>query len=285
MTSEEIAHHRIYAILKQTSGHSTSKEPPARIDDNATGGHPPDIQNMKRLGLIGSASAHDLEIYWRTIRCEAEKFLGPGSAPEIMVYSVATRALQEALLAGDWEAVTLLLAHAGTKLAGIGAEGLVVCGSGLNPAAPALRCQLQIPVVDICRSVTSKLRSLRYRKVAVLGVRTPTEQAMWTDSMDGIGIVVPCEADCALLRTRADAAIHGHAPTVEWKIETNRIVSSLRRAGAQALVLADPVLGRWIRPGDALLYPIDAAEIHAWMAALWALQAESKSAPPCILCG
>lgn len=237
---------------------------------------------MKRLGLIGSASAEDLEIYWRTIRCEAGKVHGSGSAPEVVLYSVSTPVLREALREDDWESLTSSLASAGTKLASAGADGLVVCGSALNPAAPALRRRLRIPVVDLGLSVTAKLQSLRYRKVAVLGVRTPFEHTMWADSLAGIGIIAPCEADCAWLQARADAAICGHAPTIEWKIETNRIVSSLRRAGAQALVLAEPALGRWIKPGDSLLYPIEAAEIHAWTAALWALHADTRPAPPCI---
>jgi aspartate racemase len=240
---------------------------------------------MKRLGLVGIGSAQDLEIYWSVIRSEAEKTLGPGRAPEIVVYSVGTLASQQALRESDWEALAQTLANAGTKLAGIGAEGLVVCGSALNPAAPALRRQLRIPVVDIGQSVTAKLQALRYRRVAVLGIRTSQEAAMWADSLAGIKVVVPDGSDRDWLLTRADAAIRGHAPTVEWKIETNRIVASLRRAGAQALILADSALARWIKPGDAALYPIDAAEIHAWTASLWALQDGARPAPPCILGG
>lgn len=240
---------------------------------------------MKRLGLIGSASAADLEIYWRTIRCEAEKMLGPGDLPEMVVYSAATRALRQALRENDWGSLVSGLVTAGTMLAGLGADGVVICGSALNPAAAEVQSRLQIPVVDLCGSVTAKLRSLKHRRIAVLGARTSREVAMWEKNADGVTVIMPEVSDAEWLLGRADASVGGHAPTVEWKIETNRIVTSLRRSGAQALVLADPALSRWIKPGDSVLYPIDASEIHAWMAAIWTLQSESRPAPPCIALG
>lgn len=238
-------------------------------------------KRIRCLGLIGSISASDIDIYWQTIRLEGEKVLGAGNSPELVVYCLPTRTVRDGLSAQNWNSLSSLLLEAGSKLALVGAEALVVCGSALNPIAPLLRQHSSIPVVDICRSVEAKIKSLKHRRIAVLGIRTEYEREMWATGLAGFDLTFPDPAAALWLLERAEATIAGQAPSVEWKIESNRIVSDLRRAGAQVLVLADPALARWIRPGDSVLYPIDAAEIHAWMAGIWALR-PLEIAPPCV---
>jgi aspartate/glutamate racemase len=244
--------------------------------------HPSKEKLTNCLGLIGSATASDVEVYWTTIRLEGEKSLGPGNSAEMAMYCLPTGVLRRALAENDWDRLTPVLIDAGLKLHRVGAEALVICGSALNPAAPRLREALGIPVVDICRSVEATVLSLKYRRVAVLGIRSQFEREMWTTGLEGHELIFPNAGDALWLVERADEAIGGNLPTADWKIETNRIVSDLRRGGAQVLVLADPTLGRWIRTGDSLLFPIDAAEIHAWVAGMWAVH-PLETAPPCII--
>lgn len=242
----------------------------------------PTTNVTKRLGLIGSVSASDLDVYLKTIRLEGEKILGPGNSSEIVVHCLPTGLIRSILARGDWDSLSPMLMEAGSKLIQFGAEVLVFCGSALNPVAPHMRNRSTVPVVDICVSVDATIRSLKHRRVAVLGIRTELEREMWVNGLAGFELMYPNGADAVWLLERADAAIAGHTPLVEWKIETNRIVSDLRRNGAQVLVLAEPSLGRWIRPGDSVLYPIDAGEIHAWMAGIWAVR-PLETAPPCII--
>ncbi len=238
---------------------------------------------MRCLGLIGGLNAPSLEIYWQTISQEVRKTLGSDSMPEFMVNSVKTCSLRSSLAHEDWPRLSEQLVDAGRILVEGGADGLVICGSALNPVALAVHRSLGVPVIDIGYSLSIKLGSLRHRQVAVLGGRTVEEQGMWEQKLAGVEVVPLSAQDQEWLVGRADAAMVGHAVTVDWKIETNRIVSSLRRRGARALILADPILSRWIKPGESLLYPINAAEIHAWIATLWAFESALLPTPPCVI--
>lgn len=237
---------------------------------------------MKCLGLIGGLTAPNLDTYWQTIRSEAQKNLGPDQMPRFLVHSVKTRDLKASFDQADWSGLTEGLAESGSALAGAGADCIVICGSALNPAAPEINRILNVPVIDLGYSLALKVRSLQYSKIAILGIRTSREETMWHESLRDVEIAQPDSCDRGWLAGCIEAAAVGRPIPVEWKIETNRIVSGLRRDGSQALVLADAALGRWIKPGQTLLYPIDAAEVHAWTATLWALQADFLPAPGCV---
>lgn len=240
---------------------------------------------MKCLGLIGGLTAPNLDIYWQTIRSEAQKSLGTDQMPRFLVHSVKTRHLKASFDQADWPGLTGELVDNGRALVGAGADCLVICGSALNPAASEIHRILDVPVIDLGYSLALKLQSLQYRKAAILGIKTPREEVMWRESLSKMEIMQPDPRDRDWLAGCIDAAIFDRSIPVEWKIETNRIISGLRRAGAQALILADAALGKWIKPGQSLLYPIDAAEVHAWVATLWALQADFLPGPGCLIGG
>jgi aspartate/glutamate racemase len=239
---------------------------------------------MKCLGLIGTVSDSVLEIYWQTIKGEAQKTLGAGRMPEFMVHCVKTRHLQTCVEQSNWADLTRELTSHGRCLISNGADALVVCGSALNPAAVEIHRSLDVPVIDLGYALTLKLRSLQVKSVAVLGIRTVAEETMWQEGLENVTVLQPSPEDSRWLTERANAAAAGQPISIDWKIETNRIVSGLRRSGARALILADPLLARWIRPGESLLYPIDAAEVHAWIAVLWAQEASFLPAPSCVIC-
>lgn len=238
---------------------------------------------MKCIGLIGSLSAPNLDVYWQTIRSEAQKNLGADQMPRFLVHNVKTWHLKTSFDLADWPGLTEELVNNGRTLTEAGADCLVICGSALNPTAPEIHRILHVPVIDLGYSLALKLRSLRHEKVAILGIKTPREEAMWHASLGGVEVVQPGPNEHGWLAGCINAAITDQPIPVEWKIETNRIVSGLRRAGAQALILADTTLGKWIKPGESLLYPIDAAEVHAWIATLWALEADFLPAPGCVI--
>ena len=238
---------------------------------------------MKCLGLIGSLTAPNLESYYRTIRNEAQKSLGADQLPEFLLHCVKTREIRAHLARADWPGVTGELIESGRKLIDAGAEGLVICGSALNPVAAEVWRVLSVPVIDLGYSVAVKLRALQHGSVSVLGCRSPEEEAMWEDKLEDVTVVPLSRADRAWLLGCMDASGGGHSIPLQWKIDANRVISGLRRSGARALVLAEPSLSQWILPGESLLYPIDAVEVHAWIAALWALESRSLPTPPCLI--
>ena len=240
---------------------------------------------MKRLGLIGSQTALSPVVYWQTIHHEAQLQLGENNTADLLLHCANTSRLRSSLQRKDWAAITDCLVEAGRGLMLAGADCLVICGSALNPAGKDVRRVLGIPLIDMAHAISFKVQEYRYRKIALLGIRTDREHEMWREKFAGSTILVPASSERRWLLERVEAIQQaGHDDHIAWKIEAQRIVSNLRKAGAQAIVLADHSLAHWIKPDESLLPLFDAEEVHAWIAALWALETgRCQPAPPCVL--
>lgn len=237
---------------------------------------------MKRLGLIGSMNADSPLVYWRTIHDEARLSLDEEGPANILVHCNHAARLRGALRREDWPGVRDNLIEAGRELKLAGAQCLVVCGSALNPVGPEVRQFLEMPLVDMAHAVAFKIQKHRFRKVALLGAQTDRERDMWHERLTDIALLEPTSAERAWLLQVVPATARGDT-AISCKIEIQRIISSMRKGGAQAIVLADHALGRWITSNETLLPIFDAEEIHAWIAAVWALETNLMPGPPCVL--
>ena len=238
---------------------------------------------MKRLGLIGSLTAKSIDLYWQTINHEVLKRYG-GSYPANVVINCANApALDARLQDQDWPRITECLIEEARGAALAGAECIVICASALNPVADDVHRALHLPVMVLGLTVAAKVQDFSFQRVAVLGIRTAREERMWRSKFGAIVMVQPSASEHSWLNHCADNFNAGHTIGVDCTIRSNQIVSRLRKEGAQALVLADQALAHWIKADDSLLQPFNAAVVHAWAAALWALEGPQLAAPPCLL--
>jgi len=238
---------------------------------------------MKWPGLIGSFDGNLPVIYWRIINQEVRLRLG-GKNTSPMLATCANAEELDALLRGeDWERLNARLTDMARGLQAAGADGLVICGSPLNPVAREIGRAVGLPVVSMGQAVAKTLRLFRYRRVVVLGPKTGREESMWREELRGFDLIDPPVGERRWLSEAAEAAPAENPE--DRRIETNRIMSSLRKKGVQAVVLAEPALARWVNLEESLLPVFDAAEIHAWAAAGWVLAGEGcmVSAPPCVV--
>lgn len=237
---------------------------------------------MKRLGLIGSMNSESPIVYWRVIHDEVHLLLEDGGPANILVHCNQAARLRGALRRDDWIGIKESLLEAGRELKLAGAQCLVICGSALNPVGCEIREALGMPLVDMAHAFAFRIQKHRFRKVALLGAQTDREREMWRGRLSDITLLEPNSAERAWLLQAAPAGVRGDT-AISCKIEIQRIISSMRRGGAQAILLVDRALGRWITPNETLLPIFDAEEIHAWIAALWALETNLMPGPPCVM--
>ena len=238
---------------------------------------------MKLPGLIGSLEGDVPVTYWRIINREVRLRLGGKHTVPMMTTCANAEELAALLRGEDWDRLTDLLTGMARVLPTAGAEGLVVCGSPLNPVAREIGRAVGLPIVSMGQAIAETLRLFRYRRVVVLGTKTAREESMWREELRGILLI---ETTLEERRWFAEATESDPAENPDSRrIETNRIMSSLRKRSVQAVVLAEPALARWVNLEESLLPVFDAAEIHAWAAAGWALSVEDcmLSAPPCVV--
>jgi aspartate racemase len=238
---------------------------------------------MKSPGLIGSTDGDAPTTYWRRINREVRLRLGQNHSASMIAASVRAEKLDALVRGEDWDRLVELLTDLARVLPAAGADGLVICGSVLNPLARDIGRTIGLPVVSIGIAMAETLRLFRYRRVVVVGTRTAREERMWHDELRGLIMVEPTANEQRwFLETAAANAAE------DWggrKIETNRIMTSYRKRGAQAVILAEPALAPWVNLEESLLPVFDAAEIHAWAAAGWALADEGcmLSGPPSVI--
>jgi aspartate racemase len=237
---------------------------------------------MKRLGLIGSQTAATPILYWQTIQDEARRFNGADGLAEVLIHASQGGRLRSALRHEDWTTISADIVTAGRGLVRAGADCLVICGSALNPVSAEVRRALGVPLIDLTHAMYFKIQNYRFRRVALLGVRTQRERRMWQERFGDMFLLEPTEGERRwFLEMEENSGIP--SDVVAGKIECQRIVSTLRKAGAQAVILADHSFSRWVRANETLLPLFDAEEVHAWIAALWALRTSLTPAPPCVV--
>lgn len=227
--------------------------------------------NRKRLGLIGGFDSSAAVGYWQAINQETQFHLGPHVSADLLLSSGAVSLLKDFFKDGDWSRLTHVLEGEALRLAAAGAEGLVVCDSALSPLAAELGRAAGIPAIGIAQAVADTLRTCRLRSAAILGIRSSREEQMWRDALPGMTLVQPMMAE----RLWLDGCLQNpvtreHLPD-QWKRELTLMMLELKRSGAQSIILANSALDHYVSLNDAPLTVFNAAEIHAWAAASWAM--------------
>ncbi|NOT95706.1 MAG: hypothetical protein HOP00_05310, partial [Nitrospira sp.] len=208
---------------------------------------------MERLGLIGSPSLETTLGYLRTINREVQKKRGLDHTAEIILFSGNAERLNGLVDAGRWPELTEHLISSARFAAGAGADCLVLCGSALNPMAGEIQRLLGVQVACMGKAMVAKLASFGLKRVGLLGARSEREARMWREHLGGSAVLLPGAADQSRLRRYADLAADADVLPPAWQVETTRIISQLRRAGADAVVLCAPELGRLAGHDEALL--------------------------------
>ena len=238
---------------------------------------------MKRIALIGSLAKSTADVHWAIITNEADKSLGTGPPAPLTVHGFHARTYADLLNAGNWSQLCATLLEEGRGAQLLGAEALVIGCSPLNPAAPLLRQKLHLPVIDLPTAVHEKLQSLDFTRVALLGCHDRRERTMWLKGLSGIDLLFPAPAEELWIRDRLADVMLGQPIPASWFIHAHRLLSDFTARRAQAVVLTRPTLTHWLKADEMLIpLPLDAATLHAWAAALWALHDDMLPAPPCV---
>ena len=104
---------------------------------------------MKTIGLIGGMSWESTVPYYRQINETTRAALGGLHSARLVLVSVDFHEVEALQRAGDWEAAGAMMADAARKLAGAGADFLVLCTNTMHKVAPAIEAAVNIPLLHI----------------------------------------------------------------------------------------------------------------------------------------
>jgi len=229
---------------------------------------------MKTIGLLGGMSWESTVPYYQAInRTVAEKLGGLHSA-KVLLYSVDFAEIEELQHAGRWDEAGAVLADAGVRLEGAGAELLVICTNTMHKVAPAIEARVRIPLLHIADPTAQAIRAAGHTRVGLLGTRFTMEQDFYKARLErqhGLDVLVPSEESRETVHRIIYDELCLGVIREESRQAYQRIAAELLEAGAQCVILGCTEIGLLLKEGDVPAPLFDTTALHARAAALAAL--------------
>jgi len=224
---------------------------------------------MKTIGLLGGMSFVSTINYLRDIHAGVRARLGGSHSPRILMESVDFADLDSCLTAGDWNGVADLLCPAAARIAGAGADFLLVCSNTVHNVYDAVAAAVPIPVVHIADAAARGVAAAGLSRVGLLGTRATMEMDFYAGRLaeiHGIEVLVPEMVDRAMVhRVIFDELCQGRINEASRR-EYERVVRDLAGRGAEGVILGCTEIAMLLPPGESALPLFDTAALHAEMA-------------------
>ena len=229
---------------------------------------------MRKLGIIGGASWSSTAMYYEQINRAVAQRLGGLHSARMVLESLDFEDDYAAYHRnGDWEGADRVIAAAAGRLAGAGAEGLLLASNTMHKNAPAATDASGLPLIDIRAATAERIQADGRSRIALLGTRfTMTEQ--WARGpYEERGIVV-CELSTEW-RKEVDRIIYeelaGGRVVRDSQRKLKTLITELQKQKVQAVVLGCTELVMAVDVRANVLPVYDTTAIHARAAVEWML--------------
>lgn len=226
---------------------------------------------MRKIGLIGGMSWHSTERYHRVIQEETAARRGGHASAPLLLESLDFAEVRDLQLAGDWAAAGRLLAGAGRRLQGAGAEAVLIATNLMHKVAPDVEAAIDVPLLHIADAVASRASGVS--RVGLLGTRWTMEEPFYADRLAAHGIAV--DVPGAAARAEIDAIVFDELTVGVVSDRARRVLAAQAAAlvadGAEAVVLACTELELALGAEDVAVPLIDSMHEHALAAVDFAL--------------
>ena len=230
---------------------------------------------MKTVGLIGGMSWESTISYYSIINeCIKEKLGGLHSA-KIILYSVEFDEIEKCQSSGQWGKSGEILGDAARKLEASGADVVLICTNTMHKVFDQVQKMVKVPLLHIAEATASGLKKAGVKKTALLGTRYTMKEDFYKSKLveRGLEVVIPNEDDMSFINhVIFDELCLGKINEDSQK-EFCRIISDLKKNGAEAVILGCTEIGLLVKQEMSVLPVFDTTVIHATKAAEIALEA------------
>ncbi len=222
------------------------------------------------IGLIGGMSWESTVTYYQVINETIKQKLGGFHSAKILMYRVDFDEIETNMSSGNWAKNAAILSDAAKRLETAGADFILICTNTLHKVAPEVREQLSVPLLHIAEVTARELKKAGIESVGLLGTRFTMTEKFYTDVLkqSGIRVLIPEEEDAQI----TDRIIFDELCIGDIRDSSRQkligIMESLRKKGAQGIVLGCTELGLLVSPKDTIIPLFDTTLIHAKAAAL-----------------
>ncbi|MDO5649138.1 MAG: amino acid racemase [Gallicola sp.] len=193
---------------------------------------------------------------------------------KIILISVDFAEIENYQTKGQWDKSAELLTEAALKLQGAGADFIVICTNTMHKVAPEIQDKIQIPLLHIADATLEGLKGNNIKKAALLGTKFTMKEDFYKDKIteQGINVLIPSEEEMAYVNKTIYEELCLGKIREESKEEFIRIVDRLQEEGAEGVILGCTEIGLLIQQKDTRLPVFDTTKIHAYKAAVEAME-------------
>ncbi len=228
---------------------------------------------MKTIGLVGGTGWVSSVEYYRNINEEINKIRGGLTFAKCILYSVNYGEIDAFNKRNDAEGVYSLILDAAEKLAGIGADCILLCANTLHQFADRLERQIPAPLVHIAKATARHVKSSGLTKVGLLGTRDTMEKDFYKDKLkeENIQVLVPEKDDREFIHNTILNEILKEILSKTSRARFLDIISKLQKQGAEGIVLGCTEIPLLIKQSDVDIPVFNTTVIHSLAAVDFAL--------------
>ena len=228
---------------------------------------------MKTVGLLGGMSWESTVDYYRLINEGVKERLGGLHSARCLLYSVEFAEIEACQAAGEWDRAGEILAGAAAKLAGAGADFLLICTNTMHKVASQVAAAIPIPLVHIAQVTADALEARGITTVGLLGTRYTMEQAFYKEKLEerGIRVLVPQAPGRELVNRVIFQELCLGQVRAESRQAFLREMDALAAQGAQGVILGCTEIGMLVSQADTAIPLCDTTRLHAQRAVELAL--------------
>ncbi len=221
---------------------------------------------MNKIGLLGGMSWESTVTYYTLINQGVRQALGGLHSAEIILYSLEFDAIEHLQYQGNWAAAGTILSNAAKKIEACGADILLICTNTMHKVAPAVEQTISIPLLHIADATAEVIQKQEMDRVGLLGTRFTMEDTFYKGRLQekyGIEVCIPEEEDRALVHQVIYDELCCGIINDRSRNEFARIVTSLSKKGAEAVILGCTEIALLIRQEHTPVPLLDTTAIHA----------------------
>lgn len=219
---------------------------------------------MKTIGIIGGMSAESTVVYYRQLNALARARYGGLHSARILMSSLDFEDVAALQRADDWEGAGKMLADAGRRLEGAGADAVLIATNTMHIVADDVRATLRVPLIDIIDATGSAIAKAGYRRPGLLATRFTMERDFYRNGLmrHGLEPLVPEEADRMRLHEIIFAELCCGVVCDRARADVAAMAGRLEAAGADCLIFGCTEIGL-LGNAKALPLPVfDTTDVH-----------------------
>jgi aspartate racemase len=219
---------------------------------------------MKTIGLIGGMSWESSLEYYRLINQAIRQKMGHQHSAKIILSSVDFEEIHVLQRTGNWEESGRFLSDHAKKIENAGADFIAVCTNTMHKVAPKIQESIKIPLIHIVDTLANAALRSGVTRVGLLGTQFTMEDGFYSERLASkrVQVILPEKSERQFVhRTIYEELCQGHL--VEESRQTYlKIINSLARQGAQAVVLGCTEIGLLVKPEHTEVPLFDTTRVH-----------------------